>query len=156
MAILIGIFLGLCALAFVLTPLIQHSSRDGGGWAEWWGPLWSSIAAKKKAESSLVSAMTDDHKGPHLLSSSAPVPTFEDVQTTEREQSARSALQEIELDYQLGNISEADYTLLRERYMRRALVAMKSRYEREQELDAAIEEQLCHMKQQEEQSDAEE
>lgn len=79
---------------------------------------------------------------------------------TEREQSARSALQEIELDYQLGNISEEDYNTLRERYMRRALVALKSRhdngqdivetttYDRDKELDDLIEEQLRMLKEQ--------
>ncbi len=45
------------------------------------------------------------------------------------EQAARLSLQEVELDYQLGNIAESDYRALRERYMRRALVAFKSRYE---------------------------
>ena len=48
--------------------------------------------------------------------------------TSDSEQSARLSLQEVELDYQLGNIAEADYRTLRERYMRRVLVAMKSRY----------------------------
>ncbi|GAC1424104.1 MAG: hypothetical protein PVS3B3_07550 [Ktedonobacteraceae bacterium] len=80
---------------------------------------------------------------------------------TEREQSARSALQEIELDYQLGNISEEDYNTLRERYMRSALVALKSRhdngqdvsivettYDRDKELDDLIEEQLRTLKEQ--------
>ena len=65
---------------------------------------------------------------------------------TGREQAARSALREIELDYQLGNITEADYRTLRERYVRRALGALKSRYEREQELDEAIEVQLRQMR----------
>ena len=79
---------------------------------------------------------------------------------TEREQSARSALQEIELDYQLGNISEEDYNTLRERYVRRALVALKARqdnkrdgqdtvetpYDRDKELDDLIEEQLRALK----------
>ena len=81
---------------------------------------------------------------------------------TEREQSARSALQEIELDYQLGNISEEDYNTLRERYMRRALVALKSRHDsgqdvvettntlhdHDKELDDLIEEQLRTLKEQ--------
>ncbi|GAC1401236.1 MAG: hypothetical protein NVS4B12_09830 [Ktedonobacteraceae bacterium] len=80
---------------------------------------------------------------------------------TEREQAAKSALQEIELDYQLGNISEEDYNTLRERYMRRALVALKSRhdkgldvavaettYDRDKELDDLIEEQLRKLKEQ--------
>lgn len=66
----------------------------------------------------------------------------------EREQAARTALQEVELDFQLGNIAEPEYRTLRERYMRRALVALKSRYDREQELDEMIEQQLFKMKEQ--------
>ncbi len=87
------------------------------------------------------------------------VPVVASNAMTEREQSARSALQEIELDYQLGNISEEDYNTLRERYMRRALVALKSRhdsgqdvvettYDRDKELDDLIEEQLRTLKEQ--------
>ena len=72
----------------------------------------------------------------------------ETAQPLEREQAARSALQEVELDFQLGNIEEPDYRALRERYMKRALVALKARYEREQELDELIEEQLRAMKKQ--------
>jgi hypothetical protein len=64
----------------------------------------------------------------------------------EREQAARGALQEVELDFQLGNIAETDYRTLRERYMRRALVSLKARYEHEQALDDEIEEQLRRMK----------
>jgi hypothetical protein len=74
------------------------------------------------------------------------VPSSASDQATEREQSARNALQEVELDYQLGNLAESDYRSLRERYMRRALLEMKSRHTREQELDALIEEQLRQMK----------
>ena len=65
---------------------------------------------------------------------------------SDREQTARTALQEVEFDYQLGNLEETDYRSLRTRYMRRAAVAMKSRQEREQELDAMIEEQLRKLK----------
>jgi hypothetical protein len=79
--------------------------------------------------------------------------TTERSSLTEREQAARDALQEVELDYQLGNIAEPDYNILRERYMKRALVALKSRYEREQELDDVIEEQLRKMKQQDNEVD---
>lgn len=64
----------------------------------------------------------------------------------EREQTARTALQEVELDYQLGNLAEVDYRSLRTRYLRRAALAKKSRQEREQELDETIEEQLRSMK----------
>ena len=63
---------------------------------------------------------------------------------------SRSALQEVELDYQLGNLGETDYRSLRTRYMRRATLAMKSRREREQELDALIEEKLRMLKEQNE------
>ncbi len=65
---------------------------------------------------------------------------------TERELTARTALQEVELDYQLGNLAETDYRSLRSRYLRRAALEMKSRQEREQELDEMIEEQLRRMK----------
>ena len=68
------------------------------------------------------------------------------VLPSEREQAARAALHEVELDYQLGNIADTDYDMLRERYMRRALTALQSRYEREQELDEVIEEELRKLK----------
>jgi hypothetical protein len=70
---------------------------------------------------------------------------------TDREQNARSALQEVELDYQLGNLGENDYRSMRTRYLRRAALALKSRHEREQELDALIEEKLRLLKEQNEQ-----
>src|SRR5438876_5195699 len=68
----------------------------------------------------------------------------------DREQSARMAIQEVELDYQLGNLGDADYRFLRTRYMRRAALAMKSRQEREQEFDALIEQQMRKLKEQNE------
>ena len=64
----------------------------------------------------------------------------------DREQTARTALQEVELDYQLGNLGESDYRSMRTHYMRRAVLAMKTRREREQELDAIIEEKLRLLK----------
>jgi hypothetical protein len=85
-----------------------------------------------------------------VLSARAPEVAGEgESMVSEREQAARSALQEVELDYQLGNIAEPDYQALRERYMRRALVALKSRFDRERELDEEIEEQLRKMREQE-------
>ena len=69
---------------------------------------------------------------------------------TDREQNARSALQEVELDYQLGNLGETDYRSMRTRYLRRAALALKSRHKREQELDALIEEKLRLLKEQSE------
>ena len=68
----------------------------------------------------------------------------------DREQNARLALQEVELDYQLGNLGDADYRSMRSRYMRRAALAMKSRQEREQKIDALIEEKLRLLKEQNE------
>lgn len=72
---------------------------------------------------------------------------------TDREQMARSALQEVELDYQLGNMGETDYRSIRTRYLRRAAQALKSRHEREQELDMLIEEKLRLLKEQNEHVD---
>lgn len=71
-----------------------------------------------------------------------------DVATTraEAEQSARAALKEVELDYQLGNLAGPDYRALRERYTRRAFAAMKSRQQNEDALDALIEERLRLLK----------
>jgi cytochrome c-type biogenesis protein CcmI len=86
----------------------------------------------------------------------ADVPDVPSTSTTdERERAARGALQEVELDHQLGNISDKDYQTLRERYMRSALVALKSRYDREQELDELIEDQLRKMKEGHEEHNAE-
>jgi len=64
----------------------------------------------------------------------------------EREQMARAALKEVELDYQLGNLAETDYRSLRERYTRRAFVAMKSRRQSEEAIDALIEERLRQLR----------
>jgi hypothetical protein len=71
----------------------------------------------------------------------------------DREQNARLALQEVELDYQLGNLGDADYRSMRSRYLRRAALAMKSRHEREEELDAQIEDKLRLLKEQNEHID---
>jgi len=64
----------------------------------------------------------------------------------ESEQAARVALQDVELDYQLGNIEEPDYLALREQHMRRALTAFKSRSEHEQKIDKEIEELVRRLK----------
>jgi hypothetical protein len=60
----------------------------------------------------------------------------------EREAMAKQALREVEFDHQLGNLAEDDYRALRERYMRRALAAMKGRYDRERTVDDIIETQV--------------
>ncbi len=79
-----------------------------------------------------------------------PTPQPSDVQQTDREQAARTALQEVEFDFQLGNLAEDDYRSLRERYMRRALSALKSRHDREQEIDELIEEQVRKLRENDE------
>ena len=83
-----------------------------------------------------------------IVPASAELMRSEESAPAEHELAARSALQEVELDFQLGNIAEPDYKTLRERYVRRALTSLKSRFEREQELDDEIEEQLRKMKEQ--------
>lgn len=95
---------------------------------------------------------------PVLQTESAPNPTQElerkhDTNTTEQEVAAKTALQEVELDYQLGNINDPDYQTLRERYMQRALIALKARYDEDQTIDALIEEQLRMMREQEKESE---
>lgn len=69
--------------------------------------------------------------------------------TAERERQARQALREVEFDYTLGNLAGDDYEELRDRYETRALAALKTRYQREQELDALIERQLDALRQSE-------
>ena len=64
------------------------------------------------------------------------------LEASEQESSAKQALRDVDFDRRLGNLDEADYQALRERFEERALDAMKLRYERERELDARIERQL--------------
>ena len=75
-------------------------------------------------------------------------PNEDDVVSSpeESEQAARVALQDVELDYQLGNIEEPDYLALREQHMRHALVAFKSRSEHKQKIDQEIEAQVRRMR----------
>lgn len=68
-------------------------------------------------------------------------------EVAERERSARDALREVEFDRRLGNLDDEDYQALRARYEERALIALKARYQREQELDAQIERQLDALRQ---------
>jgi hypothetical protein len=86
----------------------------------------------------------------YIDTGTVPTPQPSGVQQTDREQAARTALQEVEFDFQLGNLAEDDYRTLRERYMRRALSALKSRHEREQKIDELIEEQVRKLRVQEE------
>jgi hypothetical protein len=61
---------------------------------------------------------------------------------TPQESAARQALLDVDFDWRLGNLDQEDYRQLKEHYEERALVGLKARYEREQQLDAAIERQL--------------
>jgi hypothetical protein len=129
MAIVLAIVLGLLALAFVLYPLYRRKPEN---------------IVVETATVTVPQQGKDATKGEsHPASASL----------AEKEQNARSALQEVELDYQLGNIAESDYQELRERYMQQALVALRSRYEREQEIDEEIEEQLRRMREEYEKAD---
>ena len=132
--ILITIILGVLALGFVLYPFYR---RTPAGSVRADDAIHAQDVSLTRAKSPAHVNSTEDE--------AQEVDTTVRAQT-DREQAARSALREIELDYQLGNISEADYRTLRERYVRRALVALKSRYEHEQELDEAIEAQLRQMR----------
>ena len=135
-SILLAVVLGLLSLAFVLQPLYTgaRASRQG---------KLTTLSSKDASVTSPISP---------AASTSEPQTSAEIGETgeTEREQVARAALHEVELDYQLGNITEADYRVLRERYTRRALRELKARYDREQELDDRIEQQLQRLKEQDE------
>lgn len=130
----IALGLGVLALAFVLYPFYRRTPAQS---EEQRGVVLSPWTAESEPES-----LNGRSKARGAQSAEA----CEMEQKEEGEQAARTALHEIELDYQLGNISESDYRTLRERYLQRALVALKSRYDREQELDDVIEVQLQKMK----------
>ena len=121
MAIIVAVLLGTFALAFVLYPLYQKE--------------FSSIH-RDTCPPGRVPATR------HIEPATSPSPVDITAQQADREESARAALQEVEFDFQLGNLGEDDYRSLRERYMRRALSALKSRHDRERALDDAIEEQV--------------
>jgi hypothetical protein len=123
--LLVALLLGVSALAFVLYPLYNKQSY---------------VKAKSSREQDIPSHNGVLQAGDQTIDSSSI------VNLSDREQTARIALQEIELDYQLGNLGEADYDSLKERYMRRAILAMRSRQGREQELDELIEAELRRLK----------
>jgi cytochrome c-type biogenesis protein CcmI len=68
------------------------------------------------------------------------------TELADRERLAKTALREVEFDHALGNLDDADYHALRQRYERRALAALRVRYQREQELDARIERELAALR----------
>jgi hypothetical protein len=175
LTILVATLLGGCALIFVLYPIYERMrqyDRDGqGNHTQGEGKQGDRKGRpyhtrNRNHDRSIVGVgLAPTLKGTPTLPT-APIlngtPTLEHsldnpLETStnsqvEREQAARTALQEVELDFQLGNLAETDYRSLRERYMRRALLAMKSRHDREQELDEAIEEQLRRMRETDEQA----
>ncbi len=163
MAIVVAVLLGAFALAFVLYPLYQKEfpsmnrdpaimsfddqDRSGGvtlseakGLSRWAQRCFAALSMTVpvvgvKFQKRGATARRVEHAASLL-------PGDITAQQADREESARSALQEVEFDFQLGNLGEDDYRSLRERYMRRALSALKSRHDRERELDDAIEEQV--------------
>lgn len=134
--LLIALILGVLALAFVLYPFYRRPSAPATSGEHKAAALFQTTDERE-------TEMANGHAKASGLQSFV---TSSGKQEEQSEQGARTALHEIELDYQLGNISENDYRVLRERYLRRALVALKSRYDREQELDDVIEVQLQKMK----------
>ena len=118
MAIVVAVLLGAFALAFVLYPLYQKE----------------------------FPSMNRGTTTPGGEPAGSPLPGDMTPQQADREESARTALQEVEFDFQLGNLDEDDYRSLREHHMRRALSALKSRHDRERALDDAIEEQLRNLR----------
>lgn len=112
-----AIVLGLAALSYVLYPLYADFAHN--------------LNAVFPAQRGGPDARQAASSGPRL---------------SEREQHARQALQEVELDFQLGNLDEDEYRSLRARYMNRAVLEMKQRQQHEQEIDAEIEEQLRMLK----------
>jgi hypothetical protein len=122
--IIAGVVLALLALAYVLYPIYRAQATP--------------------SQSGTPKAVPEQHSNQYHYQTLAQ--SQQDASPAGREEAARAALHEVELDYQLGNIEETEYRTLRERYLRRALVAIKSRHDREQELDNAIEEQLRSLK----------
>ncbi len=135
MAIVVAVLLGTFALAFVLYPLYQKEFLS------------------MNKESPTINRDPSINRGPttrRLGHAASPLPGDITAQQADREESARAALQEVEFDFQLGNLGEDDYRSLRERYMRRALSALKSRHDRERALDDAIEEQVRKLRENDE------
>ena len=131
MAVVVAVLLGAFALAFVLYPLYQKEFPS------------------MNKESPTINRGPTTGRVEHAAS---PLPGDITAQQADREESARAALQEVEFDFQLGNLGEDDYRSLRERYMRRALSALKSRHDRERALDDAIEEQVRKLRETDEES----
>jgi hypothetical protein len=86
--------------------------------------------------------------GPLFAAPSAGVPgdDLASAELIEREATAKAALRDVEFDYQLGNLAAGDYRTLRDRYTRRALAAMKRRYDRERSVDELIEAEVRQLR----------
>lgn len=123
--LIVAIVLGLAALSFVLYPLYS------------------------RAATSLSAAFPAQREDPDASQVAANAPRL-----SERELHARQALQEVEFDFQLGNLDESEYRSLRTRYINRAALEMKQRQQREQELDEEIEKQLRTLKEAEKHEEA--
>jgi hypothetical protein len=134
LSIAIALALGALALAYVLYPFYRRTSTPPPRAEE--GAHMGRLSSREASSGA----------GARFHRERAYDPDVAVSRQSEREQAARSALREIELDYQLGNISEGDYRSLRERYVRRALVALKSRYARDQGLDESIEAQVRQLR----------
>jgi hypothetical protein len=113
--LLLAVVLGVLALAFVLYPFYRRAPAN----------------SEQQSEIALFPWIGEEGEGggegQELVNGHRKEQVEQGAPLSESEQAARGALHEIELDYQLGNISEGDYRTLRERYLRRALVALKSR-----------------------------
>lgn len=116
----IAALMGLTALALVVYPLL---GLDRVGRAD---QRDGTVAAATSIFAGQASPLADD--------------------LSEGERVARQALLDVDFDYRLGNLDESDYSQLRDRYEERALLGLKARYEREEELDRAILKQLAALK----------
>ncbi len=88
MAIVVAVLLGTFALAFVLYPLYQKEFPS------------------MNKESPTINRGPTARRVEHAAS---PLPGDITAQQADREESARAALQEVEFDFQLGNLGEDDY-----------------------------------------------
>jgi hypothetical protein len=63
-------------------------------------------------------------------------------ESADQARAATGALREIEFDYRLGNLADADYEALRGRYERRALAALRANGTQTRELDELIDRRM--------------
>lgn len=70
----------------------------------------------------------------------------EDAARIDQREAALAALRDIEFEYRLGNLTEADYRQLRERYYRRALATLRGRSPSDA-LDEELEREIATLRQ---------